>query len=97
MKSVDEAHLQARKSQCDPHTGRLQNHPPVHLNVIYGAAIAAGVAAGCYPGYRKAVQAMVRFSRIQKPARAKKDLYETKYPRYQKAAAALDPVWKDLG
>ena len=62
-----------------------------------GAAMAAGVAAGCHAGYREAVQAMVRFSRIQQPDPAKRDLYETKYRRYQKVVAALDPVWKDLG
>jgi L-xylulokinase len=62
-----------------------------------GAAIAAAVAVGCYPGYREAVAAMVRFARRQDPDPAKKDLYEAKYRRYRKTIAALDPVWKDLG
>lgn len=61
-----------------------------------GAAIAAGVAAGCYPGYREAVAAMVRFARIQSPDPAQKAVYEAKYERYQKAIAALAPVWADL-
>lgn len=61
-----------------------------------GAAIAAAVAVGVYPGYREAVEAMVRFARIQEPDRSRKGLYETKYARYQKAIAALDPFWKGL-
>jgi len=61
-----------------------------------GAAIAAGVAAGCYPSYEAAVKAMVRFSRLQRPDPARKDLYEAKYARYKRAVMALDPIWKEL-
>ena len=61
-----------------------------------GAAIAAAVAAGCYPGYTEAVEAMVHFSRTQQPDASKKDLYDAKYARYRQVISALDPVWKDL-
>ncbi|MBE3068790.1 MAG: carbohydrate kinase [Planctomycetes bacterium] len=61
-----------------------------------GAAIAAAVAAGVYPGYREAVDGMVRFARIQEPDPAAKALYEAKYAHYLKVIAALDPIWKDL-
>ena len=61
-----------------------------------GAAIAASVAAGCYTGYSEAVEAMVRFSRVQPPDPARKDVYAAKYERYQKVLAVLGPIWKDL-
>ncbi len=61
-----------------------------------GAAIAAAVAAGCYPGYKEAVDAMVRFARIQEPDPAQADIYATKYQRHKNVIAALDTVWKDL-
>jgi L-xylulokinase len=61
-----------------------------------GAAICAAVAAGCYPTFKDAVDAMVRFSRVQPNDPARKQLYEDKYARYGKAIAALDGVWKDL-
>ncbi|MHC4457231.1 MAG: FGGY-family carbohydrate kinase [Planctomycetota bacterium] len=61
-----------------------------------GAAIAAAVAVGCYENYQEAIKAMVRFSRIQKPDPARKDIYATKYQRYKKVLAALDPIWKDF-
>lgn len=61
-----------------------------------GAAIAAAVAVGCYENYQEAIKAMVRFSRVQKPEPAQKDIYSTKYQRYKKVLAALDPIWKDF-
>jgi L-xylulokinase len=61
-----------------------------------GAAIAASVAAGCHPGYKEAIAAMVRFSRRQEPDPARKGLYAAKYERYRKVIAALDPIWTQL-
>lgn len=61
-----------------------------------GAAIAASVAAGCHAGYEEAIEAMVRFCRLQQPDTTQKDVYATKYERYKKVLAALDPIWKDL-
>ena len=39
---------------------------------------------------------MVHFSRTQEPDPGRKDLYAAKYENYQKALAALDPLWTDL-
>ena len=61
-----------------------------------GAAICAAVAAGCCDSYEQAVDAMVRFARVQEPDPAMASVYGAKYERYRKALAALDPVWKDL-
>ena len=61
-----------------------------------GAAIAASVACGLHPGYREAVDAMVRFSTCQEPDPARKDLYQAKQEDHKKIIAALDPVWAAL-
>jgi len=61
-----------------------------------GAAIAAGVAAGCYTSYEEAIEHMVRFSRFVQPDQDLKETYTSKYKRYKKVLTALDPVWKDL-
>ncbi len=61
-----------------------------------GAAIAAGVACGCFNGYNEAIEKMVSFSRLQEPNAAMKSLYEEKYDRYKKVISALDPIWKDI-
>jgi L-xylulokinase len=61
-----------------------------------GAAIAAGVACGCFDGYNEAIEKMVSFSRLQEPNPAMKSVYEEKYDRYKKVIAALDPIWKDI-
>ena len=61
-----------------------------------GAALCAGVAAGCFKDYREAVKAMVRMSRTQPPNASRAGLYAAKYDRYQKVLAALGPVWKEL-
>ena len=61
-----------------------------------GAAIAAGVAAGCYTSYEEAIEHMVRFSRFVQPDQDLKETYASKYERYKKVLTALDPVWKDL-
>ena len=61
-----------------------------------GAAIAAGVACGCFNGYNEAIEKMVSFSRLQEPNAAMKSLYEEKYDRYKKVLSALDPIWKEI-
>ncbi|MBE0537677.1 MAG: carbohydrate kinase [Phycisphaerae bacterium] len=61
-----------------------------------GAAIAAGVASGCFNGYNEAVEKMVHVSRRQEPNLKMKSVYEQKYASYQKVIAALDPVWKTI-
>jgi len=61
-----------------------------------GAAICAGVAAGVFPNYQDACKAMVKISRSQEPNLANKDVYATKYERYQKVLASLGPVWKEF-
>jgi L-xylulokinase len=61
-----------------------------------GAAIAASVAAGCYPCYEDAIRAMVRFSRIQEPDISQEEVYKAKYERYKKILSALEPIWKEI-
>jgi len=61
-----------------------------------GAAICAAVAAGVFPDYAAACEAMVEISRVQEPKAANKNVYAAKYERYQKVLAALEPVWKEL-
>jgi L-xylulokinase len=61
-----------------------------------GAAIAAGVAAGCFKDFREAVGAMVHSLRTQAPDPSTAGVYEAKYERYKRAVAALDPVWRSL-
>ncbi len=59
-----------------------------------GAAIAAGVAVGCYSSYAEAVGAMTSIARRQDPDPANKEIYAAKYDRYKKIVAALAPIWK---
>jgi L-xylulokinase len=61
-----------------------------------GAAICAGVAAGCFANYEDAVRAMVRVADIRQPDPARRDVYVRKYDRYKLALEALGRVWKDL-
>ncbi len=61
-----------------------------------GAAICAGVAAGCFPDYGSAVKAMVKVARTQQPNPANKDVYAKKYERYRNVISALGPVWGEL-
>jgi L-xylulokinase len=58
-----------------------------------GAAIAAGVAVGCYSSYEEAVGAMTSIARRQEPDPAQKEIFAEKYERYKKVIAALDPIW----
>jgi len=62
-----------------------------------GAAIAAGVAVGCFTDYYKAIESMVRFSKTVTPNPAASDIYQQKYSRYRKVIQTLTPAWKDLG
>jgi len=58
-----------------------------------GAAIAAGVAQGCFADYAQAVEAMVHFSRRVEPQQDQADVYQAKYDRHQSVIETLDPVW----
>lgn len=58
-----------------------------------GSAIAAAVAAGLYPDYTRAIQAMVRVSEPVQPDPAAHAVYQKKFELYQALSAALDPVW----
>lgn len=60
-----------------------------------GAAIAAGVAVGCYSNYEEAVGAMTSIARRQEPDPAQKEIYATKYNRYKKVIASLELFWKN--
>jgi L-xylulokinase len=61
-----------------------------------GAAIAASVAAGCYPSLPSACQAMVRIERCCEPNPKLASLYREKYGRYQRLLQVLAPVWSEL-
>jgi L-xylulokinase len=61
-----------------------------------GAAMTAGIAAGCFADYREAVQAMVKIAQVFPPNPTLADLYKEKYHRYQAVLEALKPVWKEL-
>ena len=58
-----------------------------------GSAIAAAVAAGLYPDYTRAIQAMVRVSEPVQPDPAAHAVYQKKFELYQALSAALGPVW----
>jgi L-xylulokinase len=61
-----------------------------------GAAMVAGIAAGCFADYDQAVAAMVRIARVYEPDRGLAGLYNEKYERYQRAQAALRSLWPEL-
>jgi len=61
-----------------------------------GAAIAAGVASGCFKDYNEAIEKMVSFSKRIEPNPDMKKVYEEKYARYKKVIEALDPIWKEI-
>jgi len=61
-----------------------------------GAAIAAGVASGCYRSYEEAIEHMVRFSQFVQPDQDVAETYAAKYERYKKVLTTLAPVWKDF-
>ena len=61
-----------------------------------GAAIAGGVACGCFVDYHQAIDNMVSFSKRIEPNPDMKDIYQEKYARYKKVIQTLDPIWKDL-
>ena len=61
-----------------------------------GAAIAAGVASGCFKDFQGAIEKMVSFSKRIEPNPDMKKLYEEKYAKYKKVIETLDPIWKEL-
>ena len=58
-----------------------------------GSAMAAAVAAGLYPDYSSAAQAMVRVSEPIQPNPERRAVYQSKFETYQAITAALDTVW----
>lgn len=61
-----------------------------------GCAMAAAVAAGVYPDYRKAAQNMVRISERICPDKEKTAIYQKKYDKYMAVSNALDTVWEQF-
>lgn len=62
-----------------------------------GAAMAAAVAGGVYPGYREAAKAMVRINAAVPTDPLRQKIYAEKYARYKALRDALDPVWGMFG
>lgn len=62
-----------------------------------GAAICGAVAAGIYPTYDAACDAMVEINRRYEPNPDFADVYNAKYSRYLKLLETLAPVWEVLG
>lgn len=58
-----------------------------------GSAMAACVAAGVYPGYAEAAEAMVKVNAPVEPDPARAAVYRGKYEKYAAVMAALDAVW----
>jgi L-xylulokinase len=58
-----------------------------------GCGMAAAVAAGVYPGYAEAAEAMVRISDPVYPNAALSPVYRKKYETYRALVDALDTVW----
>jgi FGGY-family pentulose kinase len=67
---------------------------PIHLPespepMALGAAIWAGLAAGCFRDYREAVARMVRVREVVEPATATRPAYDFYYGQYQEAYRRL--------
>ncbi len=60
-----------------------------------GAAICGAVGAGYYSDVERAVDAMVKTTRVVTPDPGKAEIYNKKYSRYLDAANALDGYWKE--
>ena len=58
-----------------------------------GSAMAAGVAAGIYPDYSQAAQAMVRMGTPILPDPGRHAVYQAKFETYQAISSALDTIW----
>lgn len=61
-----------------------------------GAAMAAGIAAGCFQDFPEAVEAMTRLARRQDPDPGRADYYQTRYAHYQAAIQALSNIHPTL-
>lgn len=62
----------------------------------FGAAMAAGVASGCYESLESAARAMVQVERTLHPIPENIPVYKQKYELYKKVSAALEPLWDDF-
>jgi L-xylulokinase len=61
-----------------------------------GAAMCAGVAAGCFTSYAEAVQAMVHVDRVYRPDTDAEEVYAAKYRRYRSVVEGLGPLWEKI-
>jgi len=62
-----------------------------------GGAMAAAVAAGCYPDLHSASASMTKVKDVFRPNPTLAALYDKKYAAYKAAAEALLPVWSLIG
>jgi FGGY-family pentulose kinase len=69
--------------------GRPIELPETSEPMALGAAIWAGIAAGCFPDYREAVARMVRVRGVVVPVAARQPAYDRHYARYQEAYQRL--------
>ncbi len=58
-----------------------------------GAAIVAGVGAGCFSDCRAAADAMVHVVEVCMPRPEQASVYEAKFTQYQQVLATLAPLW----
>lgn len=61
-----------------------------------GAALCAGVAAGCFDSFSHAVNAMVHVAYVCEPRPEYAGIYLKKYENYKKAVERLLPLWEAM-
>ena len=59
----------------------------------WGAAMAAGIAAGIYPDYPSAIARTVKITKTVYPDPSRRETYEKKYGVYRKVIGSLAGVW----
>ena len=59
----------------------------------WGAAMAAGIAAGIYPDYPSAIARTVKITKTVYPDPSRRETYEKKYEVYRKVIGSLAGVW----
>ena len=58
-----------------------------------GAAMSAGIAAGIYTSFADAVERTVHVGRVYEPDPRAREVYQTKYARFQSTLDAMRVVW----
>lgn len=61
-----------------------------------GAAIAAGVGAGCFADYAEGTAQMTRLSAHYQPCTDKRDFFERRYQLFCRLRSAMEPLWQQL-